>query len=230
MRSILKPLLIISFLSVSVLYTYANVHDIELLKYVSKPFLIPLLGSYYLSIAKVVDSKFLIALFFAFCGDLLFLSQKEPLFILGMSCFLIFMLLNMIIIANRIGEIKLAIFYLTLLPFILICITVISIYFGDVGLMKLLFIIYAGVLGLYGAFALYWYLKEKKKWPLLNLIGVLFFFLATIGKGLKTIEGPKDIYKIVNMTFYVVSLLLICSSYANHIKKVQGGLKLKNTF
>ncbi len=230
MKSALKPLLLVSFLIVSAIYTYAHVHDIENLKYLSKPFLMPLLVSYYLLITKIIDRKFLLALFFAFCGDLFFLTQKESLFILGMSCFLIFMLINMIIIANRIGEIKLAMFYLTLLPFILICIAVISIYFGDVGLMKLLFIIYGGVLGLYGAFALYWYLKEKNKWPLLNLIGVLFFFLATIGNGLKKVEGPKDIYKIVNMTFYIASVLLICISYANHIKKVQGGAKLKNTF
>ncbi len=124
--------------------------------------------------------------------------------------------MNMIIIAKRTGEIKLAAFYLTILPFVLICMGVISVYFGDVGFMKLLFIIYAGVLGLYGAFALYWYIKEKNKWVLLNLIGVLLFFLAAISKGLKMVEGPKEIYKILNMTSYVLSMIFITTSYANH--------------
>ncbi len=211
-----KALLLISFLIVSALYTYAHMYDVIWLKYWTKPFLMPFLTLFYITIAKKIDTKFIIALCFAFLGDLLFLSQKESFFILGMSCFLIFILLNMIIISNRIGEIKLATFYLTILPFILICIAIISVYFGDVGLMKLLFIIYAGVIGLYGAFSLYWYVKERDKWALLNLIGVLFFFIAAIGKGLKMVEGPKEIYIIVNMTFYIASMLLICTSYANH--------------
>ncbi len=212
-----KTLLLTSFLVISLAYTYAHVADVIWLKNWSKPFLMPLLIFYYITIAKKIDIKFVIALCFAFIGDLLFLSQKESFFILGMSCFLIFILLNMIIISSRVGEIKLATFYLTIIPFILICMAIISIYFGNVGLMKLLFIIYAGVIGLYGAFALYWYIKERDKWALLNLIGVLFFFVAAIGKGLKTVEGPKEVYKIVNMFFYIASMLLICTSYANHI-------------
>jgi len=211
-----KPLLLISFLITSAIYTYAHMYDTMWLKYWSKPFLMPLLAFYYVSIAKIIDAKFLIALFVAFCGDLFFLSNKEFFFVLGMTCFLVFILLNMIIITKRIGEIKLATFYLTILPFILICMAIISIYFGDVGLMKVLFIIYASVLGLYGAFALYWYIQEKNKWALLNLIGVLFFFLAAVSKGLKTVEGPNKLYTILNMIFYIASMLLIATSYANH--------------
>ncbi len=211
-----KPLLLISFLIVSAVYTYAHMYDVKWLKFWSKPFLIPLLAFYYISVAKIIDAKFLIALFFAFCGDLFFLGSREIYFVLGMTCFLIFLLLNMIIITKRIGEIKLATFYLTILPFILICMAVISIYFGDVGLMKALFIIYASVLGLYGAFALYWYIQEKNKWTLLNLIGVLLFFLAAVSKGLKIVEGPTKLYTVLNMTFYIVSMLLIATSYANH--------------
>lgn len=211
-----KTLLLISFLIVAIVYTYALVADVSWLKHWSKPFLMPLLALYYITIAKIIDTKFLVALCFAFCGDLLFLSQKESFFVLGMSSFLIFILMNMIIIAKRTGEIKLAPFYLTILPFVLICMGVISVYFGDVGFMKLLFIIYAGVLGLYGAFALYWYIKEKNKWVLLNLVGVLLFFLAAISKGLKMVEGPKEIYKILNMTSYVLSMIFITTSYANH--------------
>jgi uncharacterized membrane protein YhhN len=211
----------------SIIFTYANLYDVIWLKYWSKPFLMPLLAFYYITIAKTIDTKFLVALFFAFCGELLFLNQKESFFILGMSCFLIFILINMIIITKRIGEIKLSTFYVTILPFILVCMAVISIYFGDVGLMKLLFIIYGSVLGLYGAFSLYWYVKEKDKWALLNLIGVLIFFLAAIGKGLKTIEGPKEIYKILNVTFYVCSMLLISISYANHTIRKDGNSKKK---
>jgi len=211
-----KPLLLTSFLVFAAAYTYAHVADVLWLKHTTKPFLMPLLALYYITIAKKIDVKFLVALFFAFCGDLLFLSQDDSLFVLGMSSFLIFILLNMIIIFNRTGEIKLATFYLAILPFILICMGIISFYFGDVGFMKLLFIIYASVLGLYGAFALYWYIKERNKWVLLNLIGVLFFFLAAISKGLKIVEGPKEIYKLLNMGFYIISMLLICTSYANH--------------
>ena len=229
MKTIVKPLLLVSFLLVSAIYTYANFYDIKQLMYWSKPFIIPLLAVYYLLITKKIDLKFLIALGFAFCGDVFFLFSTESLSILGMSCFLLFMLVNMIGISSRIGEIKLDRFYLTTLPFILICMAIISIYFGDVGLMKLLFMIYAGVIGLYGAFSLYWFLKEKNTWVLLNLIGVLCFFLASIGKGLEMVEGPKGIYKMINMIFYITSILLICIGYANHNMKGPAEPKLKKT-
>ncbi len=216
MKSTNKTLLLTSFLIVSLAYTYAHIADLKWLMYWSKPFLMPILGLYYVSIAKKIDYRYIVALCFAFIGDLLFLSEKEFLFVLGMSSFLIFVLMNMIIISKKAGEIKLDIFYLAILPFILISIAVISVFFGDVGLMKLLFIIYGSVLGLYGAFSLYWYLKERSKWVLLNLLGSLLFFAAAIAKGLKEVEGPNDSYKILNMTFYILAMILITQSYANH--------------
>ena len=78
-----KPLLLISFLIVSAVYTYAHMYDVKWLKFWSKPFLIPLLAFYYISVAKIIDAKFLIALFFAFCGDLFFLGSREFYFVLN---------------------------------------------------------------------------------------------------------------------------------------------------
>jgi len=229
MKRTFRSLLLFSFLVVSAIYTYSIIFEVESLNYWLKPFLMPLLAGYYVSITNKVDIKFLIALFFAFCGDLAFINQQEPFFILGMTCFLLFMLINMVMITSRIGEIKLAKLYIILLPFILIIMGLISLYFGDVGLMKLLFIIYGSVLGLYCAFALYWYLKDKNRWTMLNLIGVLLFFLAALAKGLMTKQEPKELFDLLNIIFYIGSLLLITFAFANHNKNGDKHLQRKRS-
>jgi len=170
-----------------------------------------LLGFYY-TVASNNNSKlFLLALFSAFSGDLLFFNNVS--FILGLAFFLVFILLNMLILSKKIGEINIANFFISIIPFLLILVIVLGLFFTDVGLLKLLFLIYGLTLGLYASFSLYFYLKKKSKVALINFIGILFFILATVLRGLRETEGDTVTYMFLNSIFFTIALLLITNAY-----------------
>jgi disulfide bond formation protein DsbB len=121
--------------------------------------------------------------------------------------------MNMLILTKKIGEIKIDTFFISIIPFLLILIMVLSLFFSNVGLLKLLFLIYGSTLGLYASFSLYFYLKDKSDLALINLIGILFFIAATVIRGLRESDEETTTYKFLNIIFFTVALLLITNAY-----------------
>jgi drug/metabolite transporter (DMT)-like permease len=213
-----KNVLLISFILVSITYAFVYVNDSIQKEYFSNTVMsllifvyYALLGFYYIVGSKRNNKIFLVALFAALCGDLLFLNNVS--FILGLALFFFFILMNMLILTKKIGEIKIDTFFISIIPFLLILIMVLSLFFSNVGLLKLLFLIYGSTLGLYASFSLYFYLKDKSNLALINLIGILFFIAATVIRGLRESDEETTTYKFLNIIFFTVALLLITNAY-----------------
>lgn len=213
-----KNIFLISFIIISIIYSFVYVNDSMIKEFLSNSVMSLLifiyyflLGSYYVAATKKRNLLFLLALIAAFGGDLLFFNNVS--FILGLALFLLFILMNMLILTKKIGEIKIATFFISIIPFLLILILVLSLFFTNVGILKLLFLIYGSTLGLYASFSLYFYLKAKSKTASINLIGILFFIAATIIRGLRESEGDTTTYKILNIIFFTIALLLITNAY-----------------
>jgi len=213
-----KAILLISFILISITYGFVYVSDSIIKEYLSSTVITllifiyyALLGFYYVVSSNKNNKIFLLALFAAFCGDLLFFNSVA--FILGLALFLFFILMNILILTKKIGKIKIATFFISIIPFLLILIIVLALFFSNVGLLKLLFLIYGSTLGLYASFGLYFYLKAKNKVALINLIGILFFIAATVLRGLRESEGDTTTYKLLNIIFFTIALLLITNAY-----------------
>lgn len=213
-----KNILLISFILISISYGFVYVNDSIIKEYFSNTVMsllifvyYALLGFYYVVGSNRCNKIFLLALFAAFCGDLMFFNNVS--FILGLALFLFFILMNMLILTKKIGEIKIATFFISIIPFLLILIIVLSLFFTNVGILKLLFLIYGSTLGLYASFSLYFYLKAKSKAAIINLIGILFFIAATVLRGLRESEGDTTTYKFFNIIFFTIALLLITNAY-----------------
>jgi len=213
-----KNIILISYILISIIYGFVYVNDLIMKEYFSTTimsFLIfvyyALLGFYYVVSSNNNNKIFLMALFAAFCGDLMFFNNIS--FILGLALFFFFILMNMLILTKKIGEIKIDTFFISIIPFLLILIMVLGLFFTDVGLLKLLFLIYGSTLGLYASFSLYFYLKKKSKEAFINLIGILFFIAATVLRGLRESKEDTTTYKFLNIIFFTIALLLITSAY-----------------
>jgi len=216
-----KNIILISFILISITYSFVYINDSLIEEYLSSTFMsifiilyYTLLGFYYAVASNNTSKLFLIALFSALTGGLLFFNNVS--FILGLAFFHVFILLNMIILSKKIGEINIANFFISIIPFLLILIIVLGSFFTDVGLLKLLFLIYGLTVGLYASFSLYFYLKKKSKVALINFIGILFFIIATVLRGLRESEGDTvdtATYKFLNSIFYTIALLLITNAY-----------------
>ena len=213
-----STILLLAFIVISLIYGYGYTYETQLIQYLPiwlMSFLAVVyyvvLAFYYIFSADKVNKLFLLALFFALSGDLLFFNKAN--FAIGLGAFVFFILLNMLIVSKKIGEIKIATFFITIIPFLLILMLVLSIFFSEVGMIKLLFLTYGCILGLYASFSLYYYVKKKHFISLLNLVGVLCLIVATVIRGLRETEGHKTTYRLLNITFYTCFLLIICYGY-----------------
>ena len=113
-----KNILLISFILISISYGFVYVNDSIIKEYFSNTVMsllifvyYALLGFYYVVGSNRYNKIFLLALFAAFCGDLLFFNNVS--FILGLALFLFFILMNMLILTKKIGEIKNRTFFIS---------------------------------------------------------------------------------------------------------------------
>lgn len=218
-------LLLALFIIVSLVYLYAQIKNLPILGFYSKPLIVPIIVFYYLISVKTVNKLFSMALFFAFCGggSTLFFSFSgftHMVVIMGFS--LLFILINIVIIAEMIGEIKAIKFYKIIIPFVLVLLLLYYISFKGGGHIRWLYYVFGTVVAIYASFSFYLYIEKRTVASLLNLIGVLAFVFSIIAKGLEHIDGGKTIYKIVNIIFYTLHIFFVCQAFigfANDEKK-----------
>jgi len=220
MKPSLKNIFLTFFVLVVILYSYSFINDIVIVKFITKPILNIMLGFYCIAVFNPLNRLYLLALFFDGLGDMLFVLNTKSAFILVMGVFLFYMLTNMLVLTEKIGEIRMTTFFKLIIPFFIILVLVITLIFEKVGVLKLFFTIYGIVISLYAGFALYFYVRERHKYSLFNLIGVLFFIGASVIFGLYKMEGVDIFWKILNAIFYTGSLLLIYVGYMFEEKKV----------
>lgn len=220
---------LILFFVISAIYGYGIVNDKVSLIYLFKPFITISLIIYYLKEVKNINSIFLIALVFAFLGDLLFNIITYNTALLAMGSFLIFNLLLMVIASERVGVIKARKLFLAVIPFAVLFVVILNMFFKNAGDMTVLINIYGFIVVLMCAFSLNTFLKIRDKESLYFLLGALFFITASVSKGLKEFSGSSaDFYiKLVNISGYALSLFFFCQSLI--LSKAQGKLHVKNT-
>jgi len=208
-----QNILLLILIIVSSIYAYGDVNDLQTIKHISKLFITPIITVYYFVSTKRVNKVFLLALFFIYCENLFAINANEQLFILAMGCALLFILLNMIIVAEKIGRIKLFKLLKILIPIVLVLLTVLYVIFKNGSEITWLFYVLGIIIAIYSSFSVYLYTKDHSKGSSLNLIGVLSFILASIVKGTERIGGTITVFKILNVVFYVSSLFFITRAY-----------------
>ena len=213
-----ENILLIILVIVSLVYAYAYTQGSITLMYFSKPLIAPTALLFYLSKAQKVDKLFILALFFAFLGNVLLIGPDDNFFVLGMSSNLIFILINMLIVTGKITDIDMFKFFKIAIPMILILIAVLYYMFAESRDITLLFYVFGGILALYASFSIYLYNEKKDQASLLNLIGVVLFLLSAIARGFDHINKTKTIYRIINIILYTSSLYFITRAYAEDSK------------
>lgn len=174
--------------------------------YVLKPFIVPSLVLHYVINVEEKNNFYIIALFFAFLGDLFFSIPTEDGFLIAMSSFVIFNLFIMIIVSESAGEIKISNLFLSMMPFLILLFIIINYLFSKLGAKSILLTIYGVILVFLCTFSLYYYIKTRSKMALYFLLGSLLFVLAGVSKGLKEFDVDTSFLKIMNNVSYTFSL------------------------
>lgn len=187
-------------------YGYSLVLGYEPYKYFLKPFIVPSLLILYLINSKEKSIFFIVALFFALLGDLLFSVATRNSFVYAMGSFLIFNLFIMMIVTEEAGEIRLNHLLLNMTPFLLLFFIIIYFLIENVGAMIILMSIYGVVLVVLCSFCLYYLIRTKSKIALYFFLGSMFFVSAGLTKVLKDYFGITAELRIMNNISYTFSL------------------------
>lgn len=222
-----KHLFLALFLIVSLVYLYAKINNLLVLAQFSKPLVVPMITLYYLFSVKTVNKLFLVALFFAICsgvtGFFHFEGYVHIIAIMGFS--LLFILINMILIAEMIGEIQVVKFYKVIIPFVLVLFSLYYFVFKGGGYITWLYYVFGTIVAIYASFSFYLYTEKRTMSSLLNLIGVLAFIFSIIAKGLEYIDDGKVIYKIINIIFLTLHFFLVCQAFIGFGSEVKKEMK-----
>ncbi len=200
------------FVLMSIVYAYANITDATWLLYISKILLTPTLLIYYVLTTRKVNTLFVLALVFIFSENMFVLNKEPTFFILGMGFALLFILMQMLIVTNRIGEIDIKKFLKILIPFMFIFLGILYFIFKNGGDITWIYYVLGFIIAIYGSFSFYLYFKEKSEAALHYLIGTIFFILSAIVKGLNMIDDRNIYLKVFNIIFYVISLIFIAKA------------------
>lgn len=194
--------------------------ELNVIHFVSKPLLMPLLIGFCLSMPQVKDQKLkrwiVVALFFSWVGDtlLLFQNEKSLFFILGLVAFLlahvgyIIGFTRLKSVANTTEKV------IIVLMFVFYSISLVMILWSGLGEMKLPVMVYAAVLTTMGALGV---IKNTTSYPYLTL-GVLFFVISDSILAINKFLVAVTYSGVLIMSTYIVAQWLIVAGLSKRMK------------
>jgi len=179
------------------------------LRYLSKPFLMPLLiVLYFLSVPKV-DFSYLLALSFAFVGDVVLMLSGKLFFIIGLVSFLLGHLLYILIVAKHLEKQKLLNVIIMSLLYILLDYGFISFLKPSLNNLVIPVIIYTIVITTFSFLATLNFISKANKMNSYFFLGALFFIISDGLLAINKFEHSTLILNIVVMLTYVIAQFLI---------------------
>ena len=185
---------------------------IDMLMYIFKPLIIPILGLFYLKSTVKLNYLLIFGLFFSFLGDVFLLFNGQLYFMLGLGSFLIAHLFYITIIMRKIKKIVIKRFLISALPFIIFLIVLVNCIYDNLNELLIPVLIYGVIISLFGIVALYNYLQVRSLKTFLMFLGACIFIVSDA-----TIAINKFLLTQVNLTAlimvtYVLAQYLICRS------------------
>ena len=133
---ILTTFFIVSFIEIT-----AEFNEDKVLVWLTKPLILPLLIGYYIRRSNKINPYFLIALFFCWIANLLFIDNTWNYILFGVACFLVYRILVIIIVLKKVKMPDLLPLFLGSIPFVFIYASVAIFTFNTIGDSLYLFLI-----------------------------------------------------------------------------------------
>lgn len=211
----------ILFFLVSTLDVISVILNLEWIRFVFKPLIIPSLMSLYYFSADKMNKWYAIALIFSFLGDVLLLD-KFNYFLFGVGSFLITQILFIKIIIGQLNKSSLDRKIIAVLPFL--AFYVILMYKLMETLDKFLFPVglYGITISIFGMVSFLNYLLDKRSTTSKYLLfGAIIFIASDTMIALNKFYEPQEYYAVAIMITYIMAQYLIF--------KFMVGLKITST-
>lgn len=201
--------LLYSFYIVSLLEIIAEYNDNKLLIWTTKPFIIPLLLAYYLCITKKSNYYFILAMLCSWVANLLFIGNTLTWIIYGSTFFLIYRILVIYIVMNRVKMPSLVPLILGSIPFVFIYVTICFLSFEAMGDDIYLFLIHGIFTIFLGGLSFGNYIMNSNKSNLVLFLSTMLFALTQFSFVLKIYYENGNIFQAIAMIMFVIGQFLL---------------------
>ena len=199
------------------------------LRWLTKPFIVPLLIGYLVSTLSVIKSvvhKWVIAaLVFSWIGDVLLMAEPydSKFFIFGLVSFLIAHIcyIDFFQVVKR--KEKVRTYLLFVIPVITYYLALVGLLYSHLGVLKIPVIIYGAVISTMLALALHMFFIKYKDAGIMMLVGAVLFILSDSVLAINKFYQPFEYAGIVIMITYALAQLFIVLGVIKYIRKSTAG-------
>lgn len=208
-RKYLSSFFLYLFFIVSFFEIIAEYQEDKLLIWITKPFILPFLFAYYLSLTKKLNYYFLVALIFSWIANLLFIENTLKWIIYGSVFFLVYRILIIYIVMNKVKMPSIVPLIIGCIPFVFIYATVCFLSFEAMGDNIYLFLIHGIFTIFLGGLSLGNYIMISNKSNLVLFLSTMLFALTQFVFVLKLYYEDANIFHALAMIMFVVGQFLL---------------------
>jgi hypothetical protein len=208
-RKYISSFFLCLFFIVSLLEIIAEYQENKLLIWITKPFILPFLFAYYLSLTKKINYYFLVAIGFSWIANLLFIENTLKWIIYGSIFFLVYRILIIYIVMNKVKMPSLVPLIISSIPFIFIYATVCFLSFEAMGDNIYLFLIHGIFTIFLGGLSLGNYIMISNKSNLVLFLSTMLFALTQFVFVLKVYYEDANIFHALAMIMFVIGQFLL---------------------
>lgn len=210
--------LLLAFFMVSFVEIIAEYNQDKLLIWITKPLILPLLIVYYLKRSKKISPHFIIALSFSWIANLLFIQNSFKYILYGVFFFLLYRILVIYIIVNKVKMPNSIPLVLGSLPFVFLYALVTSYTYDILGKSVFLFLVQGAFTIFLGGFSLGNYIMVSNKSNSLLLVSTMFMALNQFIFLLKFYYLEVNKLQAIAMLLFVMAQFLL-TKYMFHTEK-----------
>lgn len=199
------------FFLIASLDIFAVIMQYGELEMVVKPLITTSLVILYLLSVPRANFWYVLALFFAFCGDTLLLF-KDQFFLYGLTSFLVSHILLISITYRFLPQVSISRILSHSVPFITLLALLVYIIYPNLGDMLIPVIVYGIVISVFGIIALLIYKKERTPGNEWLFMGAFTFIASDSILALDKFYQSTKLLGIVIMVTYIVAQYLICKA------------------
>ncbi len=208
-RKYVSSLFLYLFFIVSFFEIIAEYHEDKLLIWITKPFILPFLLAYYLTLTKKLNYYFLVALLFSWIANLLFIENTLKWIIYGSVFFLVYRILIIFIVMNKVKMPSLVPLIIGSIPFVFIYATVCFLSFEAMGDNIYLFLIHGIFTIFLGGLSLGNYIMISNKSNGVLFLSTMLFALTQFVFVLKVYYEYANIFHALAMIMFVIGQFLV---------------------
>lgn len=205
----LASYLLLGFFTISVIEIIAEYTENKQLIWLTKPLILPLLIGYYLKRTKRISYPFIVALLFSWIANLIFIQNTFQLIVLGVFFFLIYRILVIYIIVNKVKMPNSIPLIIGSLPFIFTYLAVTIFTYDTLGNNVYLFLIQGLFTIFLGGFSLGNYIMISNKSNTLLLISTMLMSINQFIFLMKFYYGEANLLQAFAMVLFVFGQFLL---------------------